>query len=144
MSVQQVSVFVENKPGTLSDLMKLLKSADVNMRALSLAETQNFGIVRLIVDDVVSCTDVLKRNDYVSSLTPVIIVAIPDVVGSLSDLLTVLQDAGINIEYMYAIPGKKNVDDAFMIFRISDEDKAEKVLTAHGYHSISQDEVATL
>ena len=114
------------------------------MRALSLAETQNFGIVRLIVDDVVSCTDVLKRNDYVSSLTPVIIVAIPDVVGSLSDLLTVLQDAGINIEYMYAIPGKKNVDDAFMIFRISDEDKAEKVLTAHGYHSISQDEVATL
>lgn len=144
MSVQQVSVFVENKPGTLSDLMKLLKSADINMRALSLAETQNFGIVRLVVDDVVACTDVLKRNEYVSTLTPVIIVAIPDVVGSLSDLLTILQDANVNIEYMYAIPGKKDIDDAFMIFRISDESRAEKVLTSHGYRLISQDEVNTL
>ena len=144
MSVQQLSVFVENKPGTLGELMKLLAKNDVNIHAMSLAETHMFGIVRLIVDDVVSATDILKQNDYISSLTPVVIVAIPDEVGSLSVILEIMKNAGVNIEYMYAIPGHKGSEDAFMIFRLSDEQAAEQALSAKGYRLVAQDEVEGL
>ena len=101
MSMKQISVFVENKPGALYALTAVLAQGQIDMRALSLAETKDFGIVRLIVNDLYKTTTLLKDAGYVHSLTPVVGVAIPDVPGGLNRVLQVLTDAKVNVEYMY-------------------------------------------
>ena len=131
MSMKQISVFVENKPGALYALTAVLAQGQIDMRALSLAETKDFGIVRLIVDDLYKATTLLKDAGYVHSLTPVVGVAIPDVPGGLNRVLQVLTDAKVNVEYMYAFLGGKDVDHAYMIFRVEDA-------AAAGYFSEDQ------
>ena len=144
MSLKQISVFLENKPGTLHTMTTALAQRGVDMRALSLAETKDFGIVRLIVDNVYAATTVLKDAGFIHSLTPVLGVAIPDVPGGLNKVLQVLTDARINVEYMYAFLGGKDVDHAYMIFRVQDGEAATAALTAHGIRLVDQDEVAGL
>lgn len=107
MSIKQISVFVENKPGALYALTAVLAQGQIDMRALSLAETKDFGIVRLIVNDLYKATTLLKDAGYVHSLTPVVGVAIPDVPGGLNRVLQVLTDAKVNVEYMYAFLGAR-------------------------------------
>ena len=124
MSIKQISVFVENKPGALYGLTGVLAQNGVDLRALSLAETSEFGIVRIIVDNLYQATTVLKDAGYVHSLTPVVGVAIPDVPGGLNKVLQVLTDAQVNVEYMYAFLGGHNVERAYMIFRVADESAA--------------------
>ena len=102
MSIKQISVFVENKPGALSAMTQVLAEQGVDMRALSLAETKDFGIVRIIVDKVYEATTALKDAGYVHSVTPVVGAAIPDAPGGLDQVLRVLSGAGVNVEYMYA------------------------------------------
>ena len=105
MSIRQISVFLENKPGKLNKMTQVLADHNIDMRALSLAETKDFGIARMIVDDVYEATNVLKEADFVASLSPVLAYAIPDEPGGLNNLLNIFTDAGVNIEYMYAFLG---------------------------------------
>ena len=144
MSMKQISVFVENKPGALYALTAVLAQGQIDMRALSLAETKDFGIVRLIVNDLYKTTTLLKDAGYVHSLTPVVGVAIPDVPGGLNRVLQVLTDAKVNVEYMYAFLGGKDVDHAYMIFRVEDEAAAAAALASRGIKVVQQEEMESL
>lgn len=141
MSVNQVSVFLENKPGTLNKLTEVLATNNVNIRALSLAETSEFGIVRMIVNDVFEAVNVLKENNFVAILTPVLAYAIADEAGYLNNLLQKFTAADVNIEYMYAFAGKAR---AYMIFRVNDTKKAEAVLNGKGLKSLTQEEISAV
>ena len=144
MSMKQISVFVENKPGALYALTAVLAQGQIDMRALSLAETKDFGIVRLIVNDLYKTTTLLKDAGYVHSLTPVVGVSIPDVPGGLNRVLQVLTDAKVNVEYMYAFLGGKDVDHAYMIFRVADDKAAETALASRGIQVLDQEQVERL
>jgi len=141
MSVNQVSVFLENKPGTLNKLTEVLATNKINIRALSLAETSEFGIVRMLVNDVFEATNVLKENNFVATLTPVLAYAISDKAGDLNNLLEKFSEANVNIEYMYAFAGKES---AYMIFRVNDTKKAEALLNSKGLKSLTQEEIAAV
>ena len=144
MSLKQISVFLENKPGTLLTMTGVLADNHIDMRALSIAETKDFGIVRLIVNDLYKTTTLLKDAGYVHSLTPVVGVAIPDVPGGLNRVLQVLTDAKVNVEYMYAFLGGKDVDHAYMIFRVADDKAAETALASRGIQVLDQEQVERL
>ena len=144
MSVKQISVFLENKPGKLYAMTEVLAREQIDMRALSLAETKDFGIVRIIVDDVYKATTVLKDEGYVHSVTSVLGVAIPDVPGGLSQVLQVLGEADINVEYMYAFLGGKNANHAYVIFRVQNQAAAVSALSAQGIRLLDQDQIAAL
>ncbi len=133
--LNQISVFLENKPGTLQGMTKVLADHGIDIRALSLAETKDFGIARLIVDDAFSAQDVLKDADYVASMTQVLAFEIPDTPGGLSKLLAHFADAGVNVEYMYASLGK-DVSQAYMIFRVHHTEKSEGLLKSKGLKAI--------
>ncbi|MGE4277594.1 MAG: ACT domain-containing protein [Lawsonibacter sp.] len=144
MSIKQISVFLENKPGALYAMTGVLAQNKVDMRALSMAETKDFGIVRIIVDDVYAATTVLKDAGYIHSVTPVLGVAIPDMPGGLNRVLQVLTDAKVNVEYMYAFLGGKDVDHAYMIFRVEDAAAAGAALAARGIKTVEQEEMEKL
>ncbi|MBE5831316.1 MAG: acetolactate synthase [Butyrivibrio sp.] len=144
MSIKQISVFLENKPGTLKKLTSVMAKNKIDMRATSLAETKDFGIARIIVDDALQAVNTLKENDFVASLTSVLAVEIPDEAGGLDKLLDVFAAAEVNIEYMYAFPGKGNSNQAYMIFRVADTQAAEAKLTGKGLKLLSQDDIANM
>ena len=144
MSIKQISVFLENRPGALYAMTGVLAQNKIDLRALNVAETKDFGIVRIIVDNVYEATTVLKDAGYIHSVTPVLGVAIPDVPGGLNKVLQVLTDAGMNVEYMYAFLGGKDVDHAYMIFRVEDNTAASAALAARGIRTLGQDEIASL
>ena len=144
MSIKQISVFVENKPGKLELLTDALAKSNLNMRALSLAETAEFGIVRIIVDDVYAAAAVLKDEGFVYTVTKVLGVAIPDEPGGLNQVLHVLSEAGVNVEYMYAFISCKAVDHAYMIFHVQDPKAAVAALAAKGISCIAQEELMKL
>ena len=137
MSIKQISIFVENKPGALYGLTGVLAQNKVDLRALSLAETSEFGIVRIIVNDVYKATTVLKDAGYVHSITPV--VGVP---GGLNRVLQVLSNAKINVEYMYAFLGGKQANSAYMIFRVQDVEAAEQALAQRDIKVLDQDQMA--
>ena len=143
MAIKQISVFLENKPGTLLKMTGVLAENKIDMRALSLAETKDFGIVRLIVDDVYTASTVLKDKNFISILTDVVGVLIPDEPGGLDKVLRVLAGANINVEYMYAFLGGRNINRACMIFRVGDSRAAENALGTWGIKILSQDEIAS-
>ena len=143
MTIKQLSVFVENKPGKLAEFTKLLSEHGIDMRALSIAETPDFGILRVIVDDPYQTTCVLKDANYIFSITPVIAVAIPDEPGSLSRIVDILGAGGINVEYTYAFI-TRNKDLAYMIFRVENNEKAIDVLTKNGVKLVAEDELYDL
>lgn len=144
MTVNQISVFLENKPGTLTAMTGLLAENGIDMRALSLAETNDFGIVRIIVDDVYRATTVLRDGGFIHQLTPVLAVLIPDEPGGLHKVLEVLREAAVNVEYMYAFLGGDDVNHAYMIFRVQDVKKAGAALAARGIRLVNQDSIAEI
>ena len=144
MSVKQISIFVENRPGAMHEMTNVLAENKIDMRALSLAETEGFGIVRIIVDDAYEATTVLKDAGYINKLTPVVVVAIPDETGGLNKVLQLFTDNEINVDYMYAILGGKDINEAYMIFKVDDPKKAESVLRAKGIRIVQQEEMAAL
>ena len=144
MSIKQLSIFLENKPGTLKAMTDVLTQNNIDMRALSLAETKDFGIVRIIVDDVYKTTTALKDAGFVHTVTSVLAVAIPDQPGGLAQVLGVLADAQVNAEYMYALLGGKRADHAYMIFRVQDNAAAAAALKAKGIRLVEQEEIAQL
>ena len=143
MIIKQLSVFVENKPGRLAEMAALLGQQDIDMRALSIAEAEDFGIVRIIVDDAYNTAQVLKEAGYVFSITPVLAAAIPDEPGGLSRILDLLGENGINLEYTYAfIAREKGL--AYMIMRVTDNEKAIEVLSKQGIRLVCQHEIAEI
>ncbi len=144
MSIKQISVFMENKPGALYAMTGVLAQNKIDIRALSLAETKDFGIVRLIVNDTYAATTVLKDAGYIHSLTPVVGVAIPDQPGGLNKVLQVLTDTKTNVEYMYAFLGGKNTEHAYMIFRVEDAAATAAVLGERGIKTVEQEEIEKL
>ena len=144
MSIKQISVFLENRPGMLLEMTGVLAEKEVDMRALSLAETSEFGIVRIIVDDVYAAATVLKDNGFVYNITPVLGVCIPDEPGGLNTVLQILADSKINVEYMYAFLGGQKVDHAYMIFRVNERKEAAAVLRAKGVRLVDQEEISAL
>jgi hypothetical protein len=127
MKVEQISIFLENKPGGLENVTRILRDANINIRTLAVADTSDFGIIRLIVDHVADANRVLKENGYTISRTNVVAVEVPDQPGGLHSILEVLAKAGINIEYMYAFV-ERSGQNAVMLFRFDDSDAAIDVL----------------
>ena len=142
--INQISVFLENRPGALRSMTAVLKDNAIDMRAFSLAETSDFGIARIIVDDVYKTTTALREADCVHSVTQVLGVAISDTPGGLDAVLQILADAQVNVEYMYAFLGGKRGQDAYMIFRVADNAKASAALAAKGVRQVEQEEMADL
>ena len=143
MTVKQISVFLENRPGALAEFTKILEMSSIDLRALSLAESEDFGIVRVIVDDPYKTIRILKEEGYICSVTKVIAVEIADKPGSLVKMLNVLGDNNVNLEYSYAFLAKK-AKSAFMILRVADNDKAIKVLTQNGIRPICHEDMEGL
>ncbi|WP_373219290.1 ACT domain-containing protein [Ruminococcus sp. 5_1_39BFAA] len=143
MTVKQISVFLENKPGKLAEFSDILSANNIDMRALSLAEAADFGIVRVIVDDVYNASTILKDAGYVFSITKVLAVVIPDEPGGLSKVIRTLGDNGVNMEYMYAFTTPKK-GQACMIFRVEDNQKAIEVLQSNNIRPVCQDELVDL
>lgn len=131
MKVEQISVFLENKSGRLADVTRALGKAGINIRALSIADTSDFGILRIIVNDNDKAIKVLKDNDFTVSKTEVLAVEVSDRPGGLSDILDLLEKERINVEYMYAFI-ERSSDNAVIIFRFDENDKAIKILSASG------------
>lgn len=143
MTINQISVFLENTPGQLAEFTRLLEKVQIDMRALSIAETQDFGILRLIVDDPYKTVSVVKDAGYICSITPVLAVEITDKPGSLVKMLTALSGGGVNIEYTYAFTARKK-DMAYMVLRVNDSDKAVRVLMQNQVRPVSQEDLAGL
>lgn len=144
MSVKQISIFLENKPGKMCEMTEVLAERGINMRGISLAETEGFGIVRIIVDDVYEATTVLKDSNYINKLTSVVVAEIPDIPGGLSMILKVFADEKINLEYMYALSAENSGNKAYMVFRVNDHKAAQAALTKAGIRVVSQDDIPTL
>jgi hypothetical protein len=132
MKVEQISIFLENKPGALESVMRLLKDANINIRSLSLADTSDFGILRLIVNDTNKALKVLNDNGLRVSRTSVVAVEVPDRPGGLHSILAVLAQHGINVEYLYAFI-EKSGENAVIIFRFDSPDDAVDVLLKNGF-----------
>ncbi|QRN85995.1 ACT domain-containing protein [Clostridia bacterium] len=140
MKIVQISVFIENKPGRLSAVSSILAENNINIRALSIADTSDFGILRLIVDKPEEAYAKLKENGLTASITNVLSVRMPDKPGGLSNVLKVLNENDINVEYMYAFVSKAS-DDALVVFKVENIEDAEVKLQSTDIKVLSRDEV---
>jgi hypothetical protein len=131
MKIQQISLFLENKPGHLNAICRTLADAKINILTLSLADTQQFGIVRLIVNEWERAKTILEKAGYVVNLREVVAVTVSDRPGGMAELLDVIGKSGVNIEYMYAFTSHHG-QEAVLVFRFDDPDKAIAALTAAG------------
>jgi len=143
MAIKQLTVFVENKKGSVAAVTKLLSEQNVNLRALSIAETEGFGILRLIVSDEIVAEKTLEKEGYLIKITDVVGVKIGDEPGKLAGALSVLDNAEINVEYLYAFMARTE-KHAYVVLRVEDNFKAEKTLEDAGYHIVSEADVNKL
>ena len=143
MSLKQLTVFVENKQGTLVDITDTLAKHNVNIRALSIADTQDFGILRLIVNDNDTALKTLADEGYLIKTTDVVGVKIGDAPGKLSMALNVLDENNINMEYLYAFMSRTE-KHAYVVLRVADNAAAETALENAGFHLITDADVAKL
>lgn len=141
--IKQLSVFVENKSGRLSDILTTVGNANIDISALSIADTTDFGIVRMIVNDPEQAASVLRENGFVVKVTDVIALAVADIPGGLAKEVEKLKNAGISIEYMYAFIGKSD-KGALVIVRVEDPEKAIEVLKGESVTLVSPEEVYRL
>lgn len=130
MSIQQISVFLENKTGRLADVTRLIADAKVNIRAISIADTADFGILRLIVDKPADAAEALARGGFTTRMTDVLAIEIPDRPGSLARVMEVFKETKVNIEYLYASLEKDN-STAVVIFKVEDVDHCLKIAEEH-------------
>ena len=138
MQAQQISIFLENKAGRLSEVTRILSDAGVNIRALSLADTSDFGVLRLIVDDNEKAENTLKQGGFTVKTTPVVAALVNDRPGGLHGILDLLTRNGINVEYMYAFV-QQSGDNAVMIFRFDKLEEAARILSENGVEIIDGD-----
>jgi len=143
MKVEQISIFMENKSGRLAEVTGTLALAGVNIRALSLADTADFGILRLIVNNTERAKEVLKANGFTVGKTEVVAIEVPDRPGGLAEILATLDKAQINVEYMYAFV-QRSGDNAVIIFRFDEVDKAIQALLNADVRILKGEEVYAL
>ncbi|WP_028505434.1 ACT domain-containing protein [Ruminococcus sp. FC2018] len=141
MTVKQLSVFVENRPGRLSAITELLGNAGINIRAMSIADTKDFGILRLIVDNAEKSVKVLKDEGCSVTLSNVLVLRITDRPGGLAEAMKVLYSYNISVEYMYAAFINTESNTACLVLRVDDNDKAITALEEKGYKLLSQNEL---
>lgn len=141
--LKQLTVFVENKQGTLVDITDTLATNGVNLRALSIADTQDFGLLRLIVNDNETAASALQEKGYILKITDVIGVKIGDQPGKLSKALSVLAEAAVNVEYLYAFMARTQ-KHAYVVLRPTDNAAAEKALEENGFHLITDADLEKL
>ncbi len=129
--VYQISVFLENRAGQLAEVTDVLAKDNIDLRAISIAETADYGILRMIVDDAQKATGILMQHGYLLSMTPVLVVAVPDQPGGIAPVLATLAEGSIDIEYMYSlfthVEGK-----SYIVFRVAEEEKFVALLATHG------------
>ena len=141
--VDQLSIFLENKSGRLAEVTSILAKGGINIRALSLADTADFGIFRLIVNDPISAEKLLKESGFTMARNEVVAVAVPDRPGGLAGILATLQGKGINVEYMYAFV-QRSEGNAVLIFRFDEPGKAVETLRAAGVRTLTDEEMRAL
>ena len=138
--VYQISVFLENRAGQLSEITTILAENGVDLRAISIAETADYGVLRMIVDDAQKATAILMQHGYLLSMTPVLVIAVPDQPGGISPVLATLAEGNIDIEYMYSlfthVEGK-----AYIVFRVAEADKFVSLLATHGITPATAEEL---
>ena len=139
MQIRQISIFLQNKPGQLSQICRDLADADINLATLSLADTSDFGIVRLIVDDHEKAKTTLAAKGHVVNVREVVAVCVPDRPGGMAEVMTALDAAGANIEYSYAFSFHK-AEKAVLVFRFTDNEKAASALAEAGYVTLNEQE----
>ena len=144
MTVKQLSVFIENRPGRLSAVTKILGDNDVNIRAMSLADTKDFGILRLIVDDFDKAVSALKEEGFSVISTQVLAVEINDRPGGLAEAMKALYNDNISVEYMYSAFINTKENTAYLILRVENVTAAQEALTDAGFALISQQELANI
>jgi len=141
MQIRQISIFLQNKPGQLSAICRALADADINIVTLSLADTSDFGIVRMIVDDHEKAKEVLTGKGHVVNVREVVAVCVPDRPGGMAEVMQVLDTCGVNIEYSYAFSFHRG-EKAVLVFRFSDNEKAAEALAKAGFMTLTESEVA--
>lgn len=141
--VKQISLFLENKKGRLAHVCRVLGKADINIRGLSIADTTDFGVLRLIVNDPQRAYDILKENGFAVSITNVLAIEVADIPGGLSCALDKLEVAGVNVEYMYAFVGTTS-QDALVIIRVENPESAIEYVKKAGIKVVQEDKVYSL
>lgn len=142
MKIHQIAVFMENKPGNLQTICRTLADAGINITTLSLADTAQYGILRLLIKDWEKAQKTLTDAGFVVNINQVLAVEVPDAPGGLAALLDAVAQAGANIEYMYAFTHHKG-SNAVMVFRFSDPDKAEAALAAKNVNVLADADIFT-
>lgn len=143
MAIQQLTVFVENRRGCLAKITGLLADHQIDMRALSIADTRDFGILRLIVSDTEKALDVLKRENILVQITDVIGVRLSDQPGELSGVLTALDQAEINVEYLYAFLTRSE-KNAYVVLRVENNETAAEILRGAGFRMVEKEDLKAL
>ena len=138
--VYQISVFLENRAGQFAEITGVLAESGIDLRAISIAETADYGILRMIVDNAEKTTALLMQHGYLLSMTPVQVIAVPDQPGGIAPVLATLAEGNIDIEYMYSlfthIEGK-----AYIVFRVSETEKFITLLASHGITPATAEEL---
>ncbi len=143
MLIKQISIFVENKPGRLAEVTALISKANIDIRALSIADTTNFGILRLIVDQPDKAQKVLKEGGFTVSITDVMGIVVKDTPGGLYPAIQVLSDEGVTVEYMYAFVNASK-DEAYVILRVEDTGRAIEILTRNNITLVDPETLYTM
>lgn len=138
--VQQLSVFLQNKSGKIAAVVRALSDSGVDIRALSIADTTDFGILRMLVSDISAAKAALAEQNCILSVNDVTVVAVPDTPGGLSRVLSLMAQDKIDIEYMYSLIDRGK-EDAYMVFRVSDEKRLLKVLSENGLSAVAPDKL---
>lgn len=139
MSIKQISVFIENKKGALAKATRYIAEHDINLKALSIADTQDYGILRIICDNSEKANKVLKEGGYITIINDVLAAAIADTPGSLASILEVLSDSDVVVEYTYAFLSGKT--GAYMIFRVDDNQRAAAALAGAGIKTVNEEDL---
>lgn len=140
MFIKQISVFMENRPGRLAEITKVLSDNDIDMRAINIADTTDFGILRMIVDNPEKAERVLRENNMTASVTDVLAVSIDDTVGAFSKVIALLKEDNISIEYIYSFIGEKSAK-AVIVIKTNDGEQAIRLLQQGGINVLSSDDL---
>ena len=140
LKIHQISIFLENRSGSLSEITGLLAAKGINLRALSIAETRDYGVLRIIADDEEKATAALLENGCILSRTPVTVISVPDEPAGLSQILTMLAQAKVDIDYMYSLFTHQD-GKAYMVFRVADEERFLEVIQGIGMEAVSAEEL---
>jgi hypothetical protein len=143
MKITQISIFLENKQGRIAEVCALMGDNSINIRALTIAENKEFGILRIVVDKPEEAVRVLKKHNLVAQMTDIVALEVDDTPGGLAKILKLFADHNLNVEYMYGFVEKRS-DRALMVFRFDDPDKAIQTLQEKGLHILGKKDIGCL